>query len=170
MNKIPATTYAALLRALKRHRNARRAAAKVAGVNQTTAWRIARKNGIELISRAEHMRKRRREPAFRRKQARAAAKGASRWLKSKHRNEPAFHRKMIEAARANLTRLNEDPSFRRASAERLRALYADPKFRRKQARAASKAMRRRHARLGKRARRTGRKEDAISRSNRITSK
>jgi hypothetical protein len=169
MKKIPATTYAALLRALKRHRNARRAAAEV-GVHATTASRIARKNDIELISLAEHMRKRRREPAFRKKQARAAAKGASRWLKGKHRNEPAFHRKMIEAARANLTRLNEDPSFRRASAERLRALYADPEFRRKQARAASKGMRRRHARLGKRVRRAGRKDGAISRSNRITSK
>src|ERR1700674_3464855 len=107
---------AALLEALRTHRNARRAA-ELVGVNQTTAWRVAKKHGIILISRSEHMRARRFDPAFIAKQVPAVRDGAGRWLKSQHA-KPSFHKKSIEAARRNLTRLNLDPAFRQASSER----------------------------------------------------
>jgi hypothetical protein len=134
---LPANILAAVLEALRTHRNARRAA-ELVGVNPTTAWRIAKKHGIALISLAEHMKTRRADPAFIAKQAPAARKGASRWLKAQHA-KPRFHKKATEAARRNLTRLNLDPAFRQASSERLKRLYDDPDFRAKQAAAARPA-------------------------------
>ncbi|MGO9174290.1 MAG: beta strand repeat-containing protein [Rhodomicrobium sp.] len=131
---LPAQTLEALLEALRLHRNARRAAA-IVGVNPVTAWRIAKRHGIALISLSEHMKERRADPEFAVKQAKAASKAASRWLKAQHA-KPGFHKKAIEAARRTLTRLNRDPAFRRASSERLKRLYDDPEFRAKQAAAA----------------------------------
>jgi endosialidase-like protein len=130
----------ALLEALHTHHNARRAALLV-GVPPATAWRVAKKHGITLIPLAVHMRARRADPAFIAKQAPAARKGASRWLKAQHA-KPEFHKKAIEAARRTLTRLNRDPAFRQASSERLKRLYDDPAFRAKQA-AAARAPRKR---------------------------
>jgi hypothetical protein len=137
MPALPTDILAKVLEALRTHRNARRAA-KLVGVDQSTAWRIAKKHGIALISRAEHMKARRADPAFIAKQAPAARKGASRWLKAQHA-KPKFHKKSIEAARRNLKRLNRDPAFRQASSERLKRLYDDPNFCVKQASAARAA-------------------------------
>src|ERR1700686_122777 len=126
MLALPTDTLAAVLEALRTYPNARRAA-RLAGVNPATAWRIAKKHGITLISRAEHMKARRTDPAFIAKQAPAARKGASRWLKAQHA-KPKFHKKAAEAAQRNLTRLNRDPAFRQASSERLKRLHEDPAF------------------------------------------
>ena len=126
MLALPTDTLAAVLEALRTHRNARRAAGLV-GINPATAWRIAKKHGITLISRAEHMKARRTDPAFIAKQAPAARKGASSWLKAQHA-KPKFHKKAAEAAQRNLTRLNRDPAFRQASSERLKRLHEDPAF------------------------------------------
>jgi hypothetical protein len=126
MRALATDILAALLEALRTHRNARRAA-ELVGVNQTTAWRVAKKHGIALISLSEHMKTRRFDPAFIAKQVPAVRDGAGRWLKSQHA-KPKFHKKSIEAARRNLTRLNRDPAFREASSERLKRLHEDPGF------------------------------------------
>ncbi len=126
MRALPPDILAAVLKALRTHRNAR-CAAKLTGVNPATAWRLAKKHGIALISRAEHMKARRADPAFIAKQAPAAREGARGWLKAQHA-KPKFHKKAVEAARRNLTQLNRDPAFRQASSERLKRLHEDHAF------------------------------------------
>jgi fibronectin-binding autotransporter adhesin len=143
MPALPTDILATLLEALRTHRNARRAA-KLAGVNQTTAWRIAKKHGIALISLSEHLKARRFDPEFVARQAPAAREGASRWLKAQHA-KAKFHKKSIEGARRNLTRLNSDPAFRQASSERLKRLHEDPAFGRKAEAARHEARKRRKA-------------------------
>jgi hypothetical protein len=129
MPALPANKLAAVLEALRTHRNARRAA-KLVGVSQATAWRIAKKHGIALISLAEHMKARRSDPDFNAKQASAVREVARRWLKAQQA-KPSFHKKSIEAARLNMMRLNSDPAFRQASSERLKRLHGDPDYRAK---------------------------------------
>ncbi len=143
MKPLDPVTYALVVAALRKHRVARHAGDE-AGVNPVTAWRIAKKEKIDLISLSEHQKKRLADPEFRARQIPAARKGASRWLKKKHA-DPKFHKKSVEAARANLKRLNEDPAFRAASARRLKQRYADPEYREKQAQAARESQVRRHA-------------------------
>jgi hypothetical protein len=143
MSKLPDTLYKKVLAALRHHRNAR-AAARAVGINPVTAWRIANKHKIDLISLSAHMRKRRRDPKFNARQAAAASHAATKRLTHLHKTDPDFHGKTVKAARANLTELNRDPEFRAASAERLRTRYADPEFRAKQAKAASQGMKRHH--------------------------
>jgi hypothetical protein len=145
MHALPADILAKVLEALRTHRNAR-LAAKLVGVNQATAWRIAKKHGITLISRAEHMKARRVDPAFVAKQAPAAREAASNWLTAQHA-KPKFHKKSIEAARRNLRRLNRDPAFRQASSERLKRLHEDPAFGAKLEAARDAARKRRSAQL-----------------------
>jgi hypothetical protein len=128
MPALPTDTLAAVLEALRIHRNTRQVA-KLTGVGQTTAWRIAKKHGITLISLAEHMKARRRDPAFNAKQVSAVSgEAASRRMKAQQA-KPEFHKKSIEAARRNMTRLNSDPAFRQASSERLTRLHDDPDYR-----------------------------------------
>jgi CRISPR/Cas system-associated protein Csm6 len=94
MNRpISPALYSALIEALKRLRVAKHAGDEV-GVSGHYAWRVAKKEGIELVSLAEHQRKRLADPNFRAKQAPAARKGASLWLKAKHAN-PKFHKKSV---------------------------------------------------------------------------
>ena len=80
---LPPHILAELLDALHTHRNARRAA-EIVGLHPGTAWRIARRQKIELISLSEHMKKRRVEPEFMAKQAPAASKAATRRLKKEY--------------------------------------------------------------------------------------
>lgn len=80
---LPPHILAELLDALHTHRNARRAA-EIVGLHPGTAWRIARRHKIELISLSEHMKKRRVEPEFMAKQAPAASKAATRRLKKEY--------------------------------------------------------------------------------------
>jgi hypothetical protein len=129
MAALPADKLAMVLEALRTHRNARRAA-KVAGVGQATAWRVAKKHGIELISLSEHFKARRLDPSFVAKQVPAAREAARRTLKAQHTRRD-FRKKSIEAARLNMRRLNSDPTFRQASSERLKHLHADPAYRTK---------------------------------------
>ena len=149
MPALPTDTLATLLEALRTYRNARRAAGAV-GVNQSTAWRVAKKHGIALISLAEHMKVRRADPVFRAKQVPAVREAASRWLKAAHA-KPKFHKKSVEAARLNLTRLNCDPAFREASSERLKRLHEDPAFGAKLEAARRAARKRRKAQLQEKA-------------------
>lgn len=141
--KLDPALYAAVVTALRELRIARHAAI-LCGVNPVTAWRIAKREKIELVSLADHHRKRLADPEFRARQIPAARKAASAWLTKMHA-KPAFHRESVEAARKNLKHLNRDPAFRAASAERLKLKYTDPDFRQKQAAAASAFQRKRHA-------------------------
>ena len=129
MPALPAHKLAMVLEALRTHRNTRRAA-KLTGVCQATAWRIARMHGIELISLSEHLKARRLDPAFVAKQVPAAREAARRCLKAQQA-KPAFRKKSIEAARRNMNRLNGDPAFREASRGRLKRLHGDPAYRAK---------------------------------------
>jgi hypothetical protein len=144
MPALPPDTRAAVLKALRIHRNTRRAA-KVAGVSQATAWRIAKEHGIALISPAEYMKARRTDPAFNAKQLAAVRSEAARRRMRAQQRDPEFHRKAIEGARRNIRRLNRDPAFRRASSERLKRLHGDPGYRAKLYSALSAAHRRRRA-------------------------
>jgi hypothetical protein len=144
MKPLDLVTYAVVVSALKKHRVAKFAADE-AGVSGSCAWRIAKREHIQLVSLAEHQRKRLADPAFRAKQIPAARKAASAWLKKQH-GDPLFHRKSAVAASKNLKRLNRDPAFRSASATRLKLKYADPAFRQKQAVAASMSQLKRRAR------------------------
>ncbi len=141
--KLDPSLYAAVVAALRKHRVAKYAAVEC-GVNPVTAWRIAKKENIDLLSLSEHQKKRLADPEYRARQIPAARKAASAWLKKMHA-KPAFRRKVVEGARKNLKRLNRDPKFRAASAARLKARYQDPAFSRKQAEAAREGQLRRHA-------------------------
>ncbi len=55
--KLDRARYAAVVASLREHRVARHAAL-LCGVNPVTAWRIAKNENIELVSLAEHHRKR----------------------------------------------------------------------------------------------------------------
>lgn len=145
MQALPRDILAKVLEALRTHRNARRVAA-LTGVSQATVWRIAKKHGIALISRAEHLKARRFDPAFVAKQVAAVREGAGRWLRAQHA-KPSFHKKSIEAARRNLTRLNLDPAFRQASSDRLKRLHQDPAFGAKLDAARREARKRKKAQL-----------------------
>ncbi len=129
MSALTLETLNKLIAALHYYRNAKRAAEEV-GVHPVTAWRIAKKDKIDLIPLAEHMKARRAKPEFIAKQAPAARKGARRWLKTAHAN-PKFRKKSAAAARRTLKRLNRDPAFRQASSDRLKKRYQDPAFCRK---------------------------------------
>jgi hypothetical protein len=135
-----------VLEALRVHRNALRAA-KLTGVAQTTAWRIAKKHGISLISQAEHWKSRRFDPAFVAKHASAVRKTAGRWLKARLA-DPEFRKKAVEAGRRHAAQLHSDPAFRQAGSERFKRLHQDPAFRAKlyAALSASHAERRRKRR------------------------
>jgi len=135
--------YAALIEALNKHHVAARAADEV-DVSPSYAWRVARRENIDLVPNATHQRNRLKDPAYRAKQKPAASKGAKRWLKKQHAN-PAFRKKQSEASRAHLLRLNQNPEFRAASAQRLRELYDDPAFRAKQSDGARRAANKRHS-------------------------
>ncbi len=141
--KLDEEVYKRVVSALRNHRVAKYAADDC-GVHPVTAWRIAKKEKIELISLSEHQQKRLTDPEFRKRQIPAANRAATAWLKKMH-TSPVFHKKVVEGARKNLKRLNRDPAFRKVSAERLRKRYDDPEFCRKQAAAASKAQKERHA-------------------------
>jgi hypothetical protein len=130
MPALPANTLAAVLEALRIHRNTLRVV-KLTGVSQATAWRIAKNNGITLISLAEHMKACRADPAFNAKHLAAVRSDAARRRMKRQQANPKFHKKSIEAARLNLTRLNSDPAFRQASSERLKRLHGDPDYRAK---------------------------------------
>ena len=97
------------------------------------------------MSLSEHQRQRLADPVYRAKQKTAAAKAASAWLKKKHADDPAFHRRTVEAARRNLNRLNADPDFRAAAAERMKASWKDPALRARRAETARKTMQRLNA-------------------------
>jgi hypothetical protein len=130
MPALPTDTLAAVLEALRTHRNTLRAA-KLTGVSQTTAWRIAKQHGITLISLAEHMKARRADPAFSAKHLAAVRSDAARCRMKAQQANPKFHKISVDAARLNMKRLNSDPAFRQATSERLKRMHGDPDYRAK---------------------------------------
>jgi hypothetical protein len=165
MNRLPKDKLNQLLEELRQTRIAAEAARRT-GVQPATARRIARQNQIELISQAEHMQRRVRDPGFRAAQRRGSQK--RRLAKEKYdqvlaelrqthnatetaRRTGVAHstawriakRNDVELAPAteHLDQHRNDPANRAAAAEHRRACWADPAYRQR----VGEAIRRGHA-------------------------
>lgn len=138
MSRLSAVHLARLLRELAATRNAAEAARRC-GVHPATAWRVARRHGIELTSLAQHLRVRRREAKFLAVQKPAQRKAAKAKMVAAHA-DPVRHRQLMEPLR----RTPRSQKARAVWSMKMRARYDDPDFRERQQRAASAGMKRYH--------------------------